>query len=329
MFLSQAGDLGAIKVLITFGADVDTLNAAQQTPVDMLKSPYRAVSDCLQNSKKVTRSTQEHCTEQQRRVISPTEIPPPPKLPRRESEDTDLADPEQNEVSIVISDDHEMSNHFEQRFTLEELPPTDKDTLTVPGPTKKRSLSLTSPPELQAIPPVTYVHSHSQPSMSGTLEKRAAYERMSDDKIGKLVCLLRSAGAVSRTDAFCKKSNSAKPLSKMSRITFDESSEKVTKYESVTSKSVDEVGSHRVLCCTTRLTYYNKLREAIEKRLNNISAPLSNTPDEAIALAMQMREMAMFQMAGSRILFLDGGGLRGLIQIEILSQVERSAEMLF
>ena len=327
LFLSQAGDLGAIKVLITFGADVDTLNAAQQTPVDMLKSPYRAVSNCLQNSKKVTRSTQEHRTEQQRQVVSPTEIPPPPKLPRRESEDTDFTDPEQKEFSVVISDDHEMSNHFEQRSTLDELPPTD--TLTVPGPTKKRSLSLTSPPELQAILPVTYDHSHSQPSMSGILEKRAAYERMSDDKIGKLVCLLRSAGAVSRTDAFRKKSNSAKPVSKMNRITFDESSEKVTEYESVASKSFDEVGSHRVLCCTTRLTYYNKLREAIEKRLNNISAPLSNTPDEAIALAMQMREMKMFQMAGSRILFLDGGGLRGLIQIEILSQVERSAGILF
>ena len=293
----------------------------------MLKSPYRAVSDCLRCSKKVTQSTQEHRTEQQRQVVSPTEIPPPPKLPRRESEDTDFADPEQKEVSIVISDDHEMSNHFEQRSTLDELPPTD--TLTVPGPTKKRSLSLTSPPELQAIPPVTYDHSHSQPSMSGTLEKRAAYERMSDDKIGKLVSLLRSAGAISRTDAFRKKLNSAKPVSKMSRITFDESSEKVMEYESVASKSVDEVGSHRVLCCTTRLTYYNKLREAIEKRLNNISVPLSNTPDEAIALAMQMREMKMFQMAGSRILFLDGGGLRGLIQIEILSQVERSAGILF
>ena len=46
------------------------------------------------------------------------------------------------------------------------------------------------------------------------------------------------------------------------------------------------------------------------------------SPDIAISLAVQLQEMSMFQKAGSRILCLDGGGIRGLIQLEILSQLE-------
>ena len=57
--------------------------------------------------------------------------------------------------------------------------------------------------------------------------------------------------------------------------------------------------------------------------------------DEAIAITMQQKEllkykrtgqerMPMFNVKeGSRILFLDGGGMRGLLQIEILEQLEK------
>ena len=329
--LFQAGDVGALKVLISFGGDVNALNAAQKTPVDMLKSPHHAVSDSLRRSMKDTRLTTEHRTEQ-RQVSSPTEVLPPPKLPQAESEDTDFDKQEQKED---IQDDHETSNHFGKCPTLEELPQSNKDTLPV-RPPRRRSLTLTSPPDIQAVlppvleeePSVSYDHSHSQPSITGTLEKTTGYERMSDDKVGELVGLLRSAGAVSRTDAFHKKSIFAKSLSKMSMIAFDDSSEKSTEYESVTSKSVDDVRSYR-LWGTASLTYFNEIRTNMASHLTSIKAPLTNTPDEAMAVAMQLREMMMFQMAGSRILFLDGGGLRGFLQIEILSQVERSAVIIY
>lgn len=62
----------------------------------------------------------------------------------------------------------------------------------------------------------------------------------------------------------------------------------------------------------------------------------SANTDEAIAITMQQKELRKYKMTGgdvrscsfndsegSRILFLDGGGMRGLIQIEILQQLEQ------
>ena len=68
--------------------------------------------------------------------------------------------------------------------------------------------------------------------------------------------------------------------------------------------------------------YFN-LESKIELRLNDLTRQLVTKPDEALSLAVQLRELRMFKQAGSRILFLDGGGMRGLLQIEILSQLER------
>ena len=73
----------------------------------------------------------------------------------------------------------------------------------------------------------------------------------------------------------------------------------------------------------SRLTVqYRELEKSIERRLASVSFP--QFPDEATSLAMQMKELKMYQKAGSRILVLDGGGMRGLLQIEILSQIEKA-----
>ena len=45
--------------------------------------------------------------------------------------------------------------------------------------------------------------------------------------------------------------------------------------------------------------------------------------EETFSLGLHQREIQLLKRAGSRVLFLDGGGIRGLIQIEILSQLER------
>ena len=46
------------------------------------------------------------------------------------------------------------------------------------------------------------------------------------------------------------------------------------------------------------------------------------SPSDAATLAQSMKKLKIYKQAGSRILCLDGGGMRGLIQIEILAQIE-------
>ena len=71
-----------------------------------------------------------------------------------------------------------------------------------------------------------------------------------------------------------------------------------------------------------RYKYYYLLRDIIMKRLSNITdLHLSHSPEDSAYLLEHMKEVYLLQMAGSSILFLDGGGIRGLMQVEILCQV--------
>lgn len=65
---------------------------------------------------------------------------------------------------------------------------------------------------------------------------------------------------------------------------------------------------------------YSELHQSIHQRTSN---KIQFSADEAMSLALQLREMQQFQKAGSRILCLDGGGIRGLVQLEILGEIER------
>ena len=82
-----------------------------------------------------------------------------------------------------------------------------------------------------------------------------------------------------------------------------------------------------------------KLYEQLERNLNQ--RPSVDSWDESMAVAMQEKEIrkykgtgggkklepndgSKFQLkGGSRLLFLDGGGMKGLAQIEILCQIEQ------
>ena len=73
----------------------------------------------------------------------------------------------------------------------------------------------------------------------------------------------------------------------------------------------------------------------------SISATIGGA-DDAFALVMQQRELALYNrtlpkpkkdhntgyglQGGSRILFLDGGGIKGLVQLEVLMQLEERTQ---
>lgn len=73
-------------------------------------------------------------------------------------------------------------------------------------------------------------------------------------------------------------------------------------------------------------TQYSNLHRNIYERFRNTSQAGESKiflTEEAVPIVMQLNEMEKFRRAGSRVLCLDGGGIRGLIQLEVLSQLEK------
>jgi len=84
----------------------------------------------------------------------------------------------------------------------------------------------------------------------------------------------------------------------------------------------------------TVFSLYEELEFNITRAME-MESSLAATPDFAIALALQEKELFQFRKTskvgigfevrgGSRLLFLDGGGVKGLVQLEVLRQLEES-----
>lgn len=72
-------------------------------------------------------------------------------------------------------------------------------------------------------------------------------------------------------------------------------------------------------------THYREVHEDIQKRLKDVARPVK--PEEAATLVKKMITHETYRRkCGSRILCLDGGGVRGLIQMTILREIERRTQ---
>ena len=242
----QSGDKELIKVLVAFDADLNSLNFANQTPLDLLKGPQRVVSMSLQDSH----------AQQARQDFpdSPMEIP--------------------------VSRKAIHSNAVSKK----------KPLLT-------RQSTISQINALVSFPS----------SITSFCGKGTGIECMSSQKVDKLSGVLLGAGGERRQSMFHSEwASTTKPNA-------------ASKCKTTTLWCPD------VQCPElqkVRLQYYSMLQKLIDRRLSSTADQLKDVcPDEAASLARHMREVRMLQFAGSRILFLDGGGLRGLMQVDILSQV--------
>ena len=72
---------------------------------------------------------------------------------------------------------------------------------------------------------------------------------------------------------------------------------------------------------------FKKAEDNVWRRIMDPNSDCSSA-EEALELVKTQRELALIQQhRGSRILFLDGGGIRGLLQIQVLSEIQRKAGM--
>ena len=88
--------------------------------------------------------------------------------------------------------------------------------------------------------------------------------------------------------------------------------------EDTTTSSIRENGLGSENYCVS----YKLLDSHISERLHDLSHTL--TPEESLELVGDMRKREQFRRKyGSRILCLDGGGIRGLVTLSILQEIER------
>lgn len=69
-------------------------------------------------------------------------------------------------------------------------------------------------------------------------------------------------------------------------------------------------------------TYYD-LEVNLKQLLLDRTFLLASNLDRAAAACLQMSELMQFQKCGSRMLFIDGGGMKGLMQVDILYEIEK------
>ena len=87
------------------------------------------------------------------------------------------------------------------------------------------------------------------------------------------------------------------------------------------------VHANRLRCAVPEESERSKrLYKDLEDHINERWADTMSlhSVDEMVAIEKQKKEIERYKRTGSRVLCLDGGGMKGLIEIEILSQIEQA-----
>ncbi len=66
---------------------------------------------------------------------------------------------------------------------------------------------------------------------------------------------------------------------------------------------------------------YLQLDDMLRKQVNDLDS--ISTPDEIVACHKQRKELAIYKRTGNRILCLDGGGMKALVELDVLSSIEK------
>lgn len=316
--------MDTVQVLLAFGADVNLTNHRHHTPLDIATYSWLA----QERQTEVSRATNNLATVEEgtfhasdiRSFPDVMSSPmPSPSMRRANAKvyartgstsswvyvDKENGSPNGDCVDNLVEESH-TSSEDSREFTSSVMPiePTDfvEEVLdgTAPSPTLHR----------------------------GTTGQRSSFESMLNllysvhARSGK--ALTYKFNAISRLSSFSESNEFQQKIEEQKRLnpfwdnTDFDNSVKIRDY--LEGKTV--------------LSLYEELEYNINLRLAN-QCSLSPNPDEAIAITFQQKEMMHYKRTlkdgigfevngGSRLLFLDGGGIKGLVQIEVMRQLEEA-----
>ena len=329
----QANDLATVQVLLAFGADVNLVNSRHHTPLDVATFSWLAherqakVQGSTNNMAVVNEHKHQHVNSNIFPDISSSPVPSP--LLRRAHR---LVTRQGSNSSWVYVDDGRSSSSSSDGPSPApcegEREEDDKD-LSVRSSEDSREFTSSVMPIRTADLADTIPDESAQGATRGQPEVLKA--------VAGILNLLYSVHAQSGKSV----KHRFKKIAVLS--SFSESAEFQQKIES--ERRVVNPFRHNgdfdksvkirdFVEGKTVFSLYEELEYNINLRLESQNS-LSNNTDEAIVIAMQQKEMVQFKKTtkngigfevngGSRLLFLDGGGIKGLVQLEVMRQLEEA-----
>ena len=313
----QINDIAAVKVLLAFGADINPVNHRRHTPLDI--ATYSWVAQ--ERETKVRSGTNNLATVQEGLLATKlhtfTSFPDAsspmssPYLYKRKASRVQTRTDSESSWIYVDRESKSPSPNDNKRESQSQLSSDDSREFT-------SSVMPIKPADLVQEVASMEEGSASQKSFEPLLNLLYSVHALSGKAITHHFRTLPPLKSFSESNEFQQSINAQQKLNPFWDSGDLESSIKIRDY--LEGKTV--------------FNLYEELDYNINLKLVTQTS-LSPNPDEAIAITLQQREMMHFKMTGkggigfevkggSRLLFLDGGGIKGLVQIEVMRQLEEA-----